>query len=141
MKKTKKRTNGYSPVEKAIAVAKWNKCLTSAHIHALIGENVQLMIEKAGSLLFIVGLAAHMSNVYNTDISIIHGACRTLFDVHGLTSITQMQRGSIEAGLLAIERVKPLIPLSSMAHASLITQGLIQSKGIDWSDFEVFVNR
>jgi hypothetical protein len=138
--KRKVRT-GATPVEKAIAVAKWNKCLTSAHIHALMGDNVILMIEKAGTLLFIIGLAAHQSKLFNTDISIIHGACRTIFDVSGRDSITQMQRGSIESGLLAIERVKSQIPLKDLSYASLITQSLIQDKGIVWSDFEVFLNR
>jgi hypothetical protein len=128
-----------SPVEKAVAKQQWQRFLTVAHIHTLIGGDLVLLIEKAGVLLFIIGLAAHQSNLHTSSVKVIHGACRALYDVVGLSSITELQRASIEAGLLAIEETKQCLDINSVVNASVIAQTLIKSKGVDWSDFQAFI--
>lgn len=128
-----------SPVERAIAKQKWKQHLTQAHLHTLLGQDTQGMLDRVCTLLFIIGLAAHKANILNPDVKIVHGACRTALDISYAESITNMQRGTIESGLLALERLQPLIDVKYIEEASVYASLLIKNGGVFWHHFEVFI--
>jgi len=133
-----------TPVEKAVAKQKWSKATLGAHLQALAGEDWQAVIEHVAMLTYLVGCAADYDMSKGqpfdmTDLRIIHGAARTALDVSRFESLTHLQRGSLEAGLLAIERIYPHISDHAMRYASTRAQVLMAVDGIYWKDFEEFV--
>ena len=130
-----------SPVERAVARQKWSKVTLNAHLHALIGEDWAKVVEHVATLTYIIGAAAEYDEYPDcTDLRIIHGAARTACDVVGSERLTQLQRGSLEAGLLAIERIHPKLSDHAMRRASVMAQYLMAScGGVHWRDFQQFV--
>jgi len=136
-----RRTYALSPVERAVARMKWKQSLDTAHLQALIGGKWERVVEKVATLFFLVGYAADKDKLPDsTDLRILHGACRSTLDVTRLEELTDLQRGSLEAGLLAVERIKPLLTERSLMQASTVLQALLkQNNGVFWRDFEEFV--
>lgn len=118
----------------------WSKLLNEAYIHTLIGENLVRIRERVGSILFVIGLAAHRANIHNNETKAIHEACRALFDLVDATAITDHQRSSIEAGLLATVALKPMLSESYLIQASQHLTALLRRSGVIWQDFEEFVS-
>ena len=135
-----KYQNKLTPVERAVAAAKWKKQLTSAHLHALMGDDLVGMISRVCAIFYIIGSAAHKANIYNTDIKIVHGSCRTALDVVYAQNVTPIQRSTLEAGLLATERVKDQIPEKYLVEASITTSLLIKTDGVYWHHFQEFMH-
>ena len=130
-----------TPVERAVARQKWSSKTLDAHLQALAGENWATVVDRVATLFYIVGLAAFVENMEaDTDLRILHGAARTTLDISMNHTITPLQRGSLEAGLLAIERIVPRLSDGSMMFASIELQKLLAlGNGVHWRDFEVFV--
>jgi hypothetical protein len=58
-------------------------------------------------------------------------------DVVDAKDLTDMQRGSLEAGLRAVERIHPSLSVHALATASIQLTLLLKTKGgVDLSDFE-----
>lgn len=133
------RKFGLNPVERAIAKQKWKEFLSTAQLHALIGGDIQSAIDRICTLFYIIGLAAYKQNLLTPEIRIIHGASRTALDVSFENSITEMQRGTLNSGLLAIERIKDSIKEKYLIEASIHTSLLLKQDGVYWRDFQVFV--
>lgn len=140
MKSSRKYKNVLTPVERAIATAKWKKQLTSAHLHALIGDDLNGMIDRVCAVFYIVGLGAHKAKIYNTDINILHGSCRTALDIAYAENVTPLQRSTLEAGLLAVERVKDTIPEKYLIEASIKCSLLLKVDGVYWHHFQEFIH-
>ena len=129
-----------SPVEKAVARQKWSSATLNAHLQALIGGDWQKVVEHVATLTYIIGSAADYDKLPDsTDLRIVHGAARTACDVVGAERLTDLQRGSLEAGLLAIERLYPQLSDHAMRLASTRMTVLMASGGVYWRDFEQFV--
>jgi hypothetical protein len=137
----RKRKYVMSPVEKAVAKQKWKQSLDTAHLQALIGGKWERVVEKVATLFFLVGYAADKDKLPDSpDLRILHGACRSTLDVTRLEELTDLQRGSLEAGLLAVERIKPLLSDDSLMQASVVLTVLREKHdGVYWSDFQEFV--
>jgi hypothetical protein len=128
-----------TPVEKAIAKAQWQKAMTSAHLQALIGGDWPTVVDRVASILFIAGHAADIDKLPDDspDIRILQGAVRTVVDVVDAKDLTDMQRGSLEAGLRAVERIHPLLSVHALATASIQLTLLLKTKGfVSEVDFE-----
>lgn len=127
-----------TPVERAVAKQKWSGATLKAHLQALAGEDWRTVIEHVAALMFIIGSAAAYDKYDNkTDLSILYGAARTTVDVAESEKLTHLQRGSLEAGLLAIERIHPHLSDHAMRRASVMAQYLVQAAGgITIKDFE-----
>lgn len=130
-----------TPVERAVARQKWSGATLRAHLQALAGEDWRTVIEHVASLTYIIGSAAEYDKLPETaDLRIVHGAARTAVDAVSYESLTHMQRGALEAGLLAVERLHPKLSDHALRRASVMAQMLIQAKsGIHWCDFQQFV--
>jgi len=136
-----RRKHKLTPVEKAIAKAKWRASTLMAHLKALDSDDWRTAVEHVAHLTFMVGVAANVDKVprTNTDLRIIAGTSNTLLDVAAYEQLTDMQRGSMSAGLLAIERLHPQLSDHAMTIAELTFRALMGRGGIYGKHFqEVF---
>ena len=127
------------PVERAIAKARWASLLTTAELHLAASSDMTKIIESSLSLLYIVGLAAHRSGLDIPEVRIIAGSCRTALAAIASESLTPQQMETLESGLAAARRLKPLVKESHFIEASIQASLLIRSRGVNWGDFEQFL--
>lgn len=128
-----------TPVERAVAKQKWASTTLNAHLQALMGDNYHKVVDAVATLTFIIGVAADIDRIPrdNPDLRMVEGAARTTLDVAVAESITPLQRGAMEAGLLAIERLKPRLTDHALMEASVQLTVLMRVKGgVYWGDFE-----
>lgn len=133
-----------TPVERAVAKQKWSGRTLLAHLQALAGEDCKTVVEHVAILTYVIGCASDYdlskgATLNETDLRIIHGAARTAVDVSNYQSLSHLQRGSLEAGLLAIERLQPTLSDHAMRLASTRASVLMHQGGIYWKHFEEFV--
>ena len=79
-----------TPVEKAIAKAKWRASTLMAHLKALDSNDWQTTVEHVAHLTFLIGVAAGVDKVprTNTDLRIIAGTANTLLEVAAYERLT-----------------------------------------------------
>ena len=135
----KRRNLNLTPVERAVAYAKFSKMLTSAHLQALIGGDMNKVLDSVCTLLFIAAAAAHHAQLLNADVKIIHGACRAAVQSTAEERLTDLHRAALESGLLAIERIRPSLPVPCLVLASTEVALLIRQGGVYWRDFQKYV--
>lgn len=128
------------PVERALAKARWASLLTTAELHLAASSDMTKIIESSLSLLYIVGLAAHRSGLDTLpDARILAGSCRTALDAIASESLTPQQMETLESGLAAARRLKPLVTETHFIEASIQASLLIRSRGVNWGDFQQFL--
>ena len=135
----RRKSLNLTPVERAVAHAKFSKMLTSAHLQALIGGDMDKVLDSVCTLLFICAAAAHHAKILDTDVKIIHGACRASVQAVVEGGLSAQARGALEAGLLAFERLRPQLPVPALVLASTEASILIRQGGVYWKDFQKYV--
>lgn len=130
------RKFGLTPVEKAVARAKWRSHLSSAGLQALMGEDVATVIDRVATILFIIGLAAYKSGLTGVDVAALHAGCRAALKA---VSGEGLDRPTLDLALQAAERIRETLPEVVMASASVEASILIKRGGVDWSAFQVFI--
>jgi hypothetical protein len=127
-----------TPVEKAIAKAKWKASTLMAHLKALDSDDWQTTVEHVAHLTFLTGVAASVDKVprTNVDLRIIAGASNTLLEVAVYERLTDLQRGSMSAGLLAIERLQPTLSDHAMTTAEMTLRALMGRGGVYGHHFQ-----
>lgn len=133
------RNLNLTAVERAVAHAKFSKMMTSAHLQALIGGDMDKVLDSVCTLLFIGAAAAHHAKILDTDVKILHGACRASVQAVVEGGLSTQARGALEAGLLALERLKPRLPVPALVLASTEVAILTKQGGVFWKDFQKYV--
>lgn len=118
----RKRKSTIHPVLKAQIRARWNSEAVSAQIHALMGADKYKLLAYGSVLFFVAGAcAAHLGWTGDEpDFRIIRGAINALDDLNAKDQITEQDRGSLHAGMLAAERVLKLTPPEVIDEAAVM---------------------
>lgn len=125
-----------TPVEKAIARAKWRSHLSSAGLQALLGQDVATVIDRVATILYIVGLACYKSGLTGADVDAVHAGCRAAL---GAVSGEVLDRVRLDLALQAAERMRGELSELALAAASVDASTKIKSGGVVWADFATFV--
>jgi hypothetical protein len=128
-----------NPVELALARNRWQTLLTHASLAAFWSDDLDQIIEKSMSLLYIAGRSAHKADCTLPETRIIHGACRTALECSTQGRMTEEQRATLHSGLEAARRLQPHITGHLFIESSLHLATLIRTGGACWSDFAEFV--
>lgn len=118
----RKRKSVIHPVLKAQIRAKWNSEAVNAQITALISDDKDRLMAYASVLFFVAGAcAAHLGWTGDEpDFRIIRGAINALDDLNVRDHITEQDRGSLHAGMLAAERILKITPPQVIDEAAVM---------------------
>lgn len=133
--KRKVRVKRLTPVEAAVASARWDSYLNSAAIHALIGQDLAAVRDRVATLLLIIGLSAKADKLSGPEVDVLHDACHALMS----ESLDEDIRTRLNNGLMAAVELKKQVSDVSIVTASVHVANLIRSGGVDWSEFEKFL--
>lgn len=138
-----RRRPGLSLIERALIERDWRAVAVSAHIHALIGDDSDHMVNGAGRVLYVVLGAAIAENVDadQAELRVIRGAVNAVHDQAGEADIPAARRASIESGLLAAERLIPAFERRSLINAACELELKLRAGHVNTSDFEALVAR
>ena len=120
----RKQSTSIHPVVRAQMRAKWAAESVNAQIHALFGDNKDKLLAYGSILMFVASACAAQLDMGedSSNFRIIRGAINALDDLKGRPVITQVDRGSIYAGLLASQELIENTPIEivdlSLIHIS-----------------------
>jgi response regulator RpfG family c-di-GMP phosphodiesterase len=103
----KQKSTSMHPVLRAQVRAKWASTSVNAQIHALFGDNKDKLLAYSSILMFVASACATQLDMAQDNIKfrVIRGAINALDDLKDKQTITQVDRGSIYAGLLASQEL------------------------------------
>jgi predicted hotdog family 3-hydroxylacyl-ACP dehydratase len=121
MKKKRKQYEMH-PLIRAQIRAKWNSTAVSAQINTLFGDDKDKLLAYGSILFFVAGAcAAHLGWTGDEpDFRIVRGSVNALDDLKDRAEITETDRGSIRAGMLAAKRILDLTPPQVIDQAALM---------------------
>ena len=124
----KRKQTSMHPVLKAQVRAKWTAESVNAQIHALFGENKDKLLAYGSILMFVASACAANMGTPDTDVRfrVIRGAINALDDLKDRPAITDVDRGSIYAGLLASQELISLTPIEIVDDAARVYQQMEQ---------------
>lgn len=137
----KRKQSGLSLIERAVIDQQWRETTVAAQIHALIGDNSNGMVDKAGRVLYVV-LGAAVAEEVDPDtpeIRILRGACNAVYDQAGDPDIPAVRRASIVSGLEAAERLIAALEHNSLIDAACNLAVKMRSRHVYWNDFEALL--
>lgn len=136
-----RRPAGLSLVQRALIERDWRAEVITAHIHALIGDDSDRLVNGAGRVLYVVLGAAitEGADPELPDLRIVRGAVNAVHDQAGEAEIHPMRRSSIESGLLAAERLIPAFERRSLINAACELELKLRAGHVNTSDFEALV--
>ena len=128
-------------VLRAVIANKWAKTALNAHIHALIGNNSEKLVNEAGRVFFVVlgAIRADKIGVIDPDepdVRILRGAVNAVYDQAGEPVIDALRRASIVSGLLAAERLAALLDRRLLVDAACNLDAVLKRRHVLMSDFE-----
>ena len=108
------------PLLRAQARAKWHSTSIDAQIHALFGDNKDKLLAYGSILMFVASACAAQLDMGEDNIKfrVIRGAINALDDLKDRSTITQVDRGSIYAGLVASESLIEGAPIDMVDDAA-----------------------
>lgn len=126
-----------TPVERAVLRQKWSQQAIEAQLHALLGEDVARIADRAGSMFYVVLWACNGDQVPTDDVDrrVIRGAVMQLVDLEGAATITDLQRNAVRAGLEAVTRLAPRLKADTMAVASHTLYHIARQRPVTLRDF------
>ncbi|MGD9599962.1 MAG: hypothetical protein AB7P94_16680 [Steroidobacteraceae bacterium] len=126
-----------TPVERAVLRQKWSHQAVDAQLHALMGDSVEAIADRAGALFYVVLWACHRDQLPTDDVDrrIVRGAVMQLADLDGKTRINDMQRGAVRSGLEAMARLAPRLKADTMALASHSLYYIARERPVVLRDF------
>ena len=133
--KRKVRVKRLTPVEAAVASARWDSHLTAAAIQALIGQDLAAVRDRVATLLLIIGLSAKADRLSGPDVHTLHDACRALQS----DTLDEDVRTRLNNGLMAVVELKKQVSDVAIVTASVHVANLISTGGVTWAEFTKFV--
>lgn len=130
MNKTRKpKSASMHPVLRAQLRSKWIGQSVDAQIHALMGDNKELLLAYGSVLMSVASACAIYTKLPETDFNfrVIRGAINALDTLRSKPSITYMDRGSIYAGLLASQTLIETTPIEIVSEAAYIYDQMNQA--------------
>lgn len=108
------------PLLRAQVRAKWESTSVNAQIHALFGNNKDKLLAYGSILMFVASACAAQLDMGEDSVKfrVIRGAINALDDLKGKPSITEVDRGSIYAGLLASQELIQDTPIDMVDDAA-----------------------
>jgi hypothetical protein len=136
----KYRPRKISMVERAIIAADWHKTVTTAQIAALIGDDSDKMVNKAGRVLFVVLGACIAEGVdpESTAMRMLVGAVNAVHDQAGNSIIPAMSRKSIVSGLETAVALIPQLQRKSLVDAACDLALKLRTGNVHLSHFPTF---
>ena len=121
MKKRQRPVKLHPFIKQAIR-AKWRSETVKADIHTLIGEDKDKLMAYASVLFFVAGGCAMWLEWTGDepDFRILRGSVNALDDMKARNGITQDDRGSLHAGMLAASRILEITPEEVVNDAALM---------------------
>jgi len=134
----KKQCKRISMVERAVIAQKWHQGAVSAQIHALIGDDSDVMIDSAGRILYVVLGAAIAEGVdpEQLELRIVRGAVNALYDQVDSIGIPADRRASIVRGLQAAGDLIPLLGRKHLVDSASILELKLRHGDVMMSDFQ-----
>lgn len=128
----KRKTISMHPVLRAQTRAKWSSESVNAQIHALFGDNKDKLLAYGSILMFVASACAAHTGINEDDIRfrVIRGAINALDDLKDRPVITQVDRGSIYAGLLASQELIKETPIDIVDGAATMYARMEQELGM-----------
>lgn len=118
--KRKAEATRMNPVLRSILRQRWSSKSIQAQIHALNGEDCEKLLAY-GSILFFVASACAMNCNWSgdePDMRIVRASVNALDDLAQRQQITQIDRASILAGMMAAQRVIEVMPIEVVTDAA-----------------------
>lgn len=111
-KRTRRKPVGLHPAIRQAIRRKWDAETVTAEIHAILGDDKDRLMAHASLLFFVAGgCAAHLGWTGDEpDFRIIRGSINALDDLNERASITDIDRASLQAGMLAAARIIKATP-------------------------------
>lgn len=139
----KKKPKGLGMVERAVIAQQWRSSVSTARIHALIGDDSLELVQQAGRVFFVALGAAIIEKVPDDDVEvrIMRSCVNALHDQAGVTAIDPMRRNSIKAGLEAAVRLLDRLPYPSIVKSACDLHVKELNKGVWTSDFRELIGK
>jgi hypothetical protein len=141
----RRRTFALNPVERAMLVFRWRREAITGHLHALIGDDSDKVVNGAGKIFYVVlgACAAHAADLDldSADLRILRGAVNALHEQAEVPQIAEERRAAILSGLQACERLLPDLSQRALSEAALDLEIRLQLGDVRFSDFAVLVHR
>ncbi|BEP54075.1 hypothetical protein GmRootV35_43470 [Variovorax sp. V35] len=125
MEKVRKGTRrkpgtGLNLFQKAEIRRAWQADHVKASIHALIGDDVQALVQQAGAIIYGVVSACEDACIDgdDADLCAVHGAAKALVGLSAETAIDGAARVLVVDGLAACERLQPRLSPASIQRAA-----------------------
>ena len=127
----KQKSTSMHPVLRAQVRAKWESQSVNAQIHALFGDNKDKLLAYGSILMFVASACAMHTGTPDADVKfrVIRGAINALDDLKNRPAITEVDRGSIYAGLLASDEFIKNTPINIVDEAAAMYQRMEQQLG------------
>lgn len=111
---------GMHPVLKAQLRAAWEGKAVEGQIHALLGGDKDRLLAYGALLLFVAAACALRLRMTGDepDMRIVRASVNALDDLKGRTAITDQDRASLHAGMLAAHRVIKACPIEVVVEAA-----------------------
>jgi hypothetical protein len=127
-----------SPIERAVARAAWKRDVVDTQLHALLGEDQDLIRQKVGAMIFAIGTAARLASWSpdTHDFCLMHTALLGLAEMEDI-GLTPRIRWAITDGIEALGRIEPLVDMNLIILATAKLRELCKGdEDITVADFE-----
>lgn len=116
----RKPVTGLNLFQKAEIRRAWQADHVKASIHALIGDDVQALVQQAGAIIYGVVSACEDASIDgdDADLCAVHNAAKALVGLSAEKEIEGAARGLIVDGLAACERLQPRFSPASIQRAA-----------------------
>ena len=126
-----------NPVKQALVVANMQEDIDrlkrACGIHAFMGDDVDVLTNLAGRLVFITCYAIGLHGLGDTpEARILMGTANALGELAEDAAGLEQRRGAIQAGLAAIDRIMPKLNPTSLAEGALKLEYMLNNEGL-WS--------
>lgn len=124
-----------NPVQAEILRAKWNDQAISDAIHALMAADLHTLMDRAGSLFFVVLHASQGTN--STDRRTVIDGLRDLTDLTlpGTAAQQDQRKRSVWRGLKAAQRMAPALDPLRIAHGNIALLAINGHRAVHLADF------
>lgn len=140
--KRKNRTKTLSPVERALIAAQWRGNVSTARIHALMGDDADALVNQSGKVLYVVLGAALLEGVNyddTPDMRIMRGAVNALEEQAEVEKIDELRRKSLLSGLEAAARMLEVLSYPSVVKSACDLELILRNGHAMASDFRKLI--
>ena len=131
------------PVERAIITRDWRAGVSLARIAAILSDNSDHMVQRAGTVFFVVLGAAVSAGWHEDDwqMRIIRGSVNAVYDQAGVEVITPERRASIGRGLQVAAEMVPTFTHEQLVHSACDLALKLKTGHVHISDFDALTMR